>query len=139
MGDRVIRRSIGIGCRLAVWPSRRLAVFISTPRLLDSSTPLSPRPEDLLLPGRGLVKAVDGASFDIYAGKTLGIVGESGCGKSVTARSIMRIVDRPGKIVGGQILLRRDGNGSRSSASSIWSSSRRTARRCAPSAAARSR
>jgi peptide/nickel transport system ATP-binding protein len=62
----------------------------------------------------GLVKAVDGASFDVFAGRTLGIVGESGCGKSVTARSIMRIVDRPGRIVGGQILLRRDGkSGSR--------------------------
>ncbi len=61
----------------------------------------------------GLVKAVDGASFDVYAGKTLGIVGESGCGKSVTARSIMRIVDRPGKIVGGEILLRRDGKTAR--------------------------
>jgi len=57
----------------------------------------------------GLVKAVDGASFDVFPGKTLGIVGESGCGKSVTARSIMRIVDRPGRIVGGQILLQRDG------------------------------
>ncbi len=57
----------------------------------------------------GLVKAVDGASFDVFPGRTLGIVGESGCGKSVTARSIMRIVDRPGRIVGGQVLLRRDG------------------------------
>src|SRR5829696_9126310 len=57
----------------------------------------------------GLVKAVDGASFNVFEGKTLGIVGESGCGKSVTARSIMRIVDRPGRIVGGQILLQRDG------------------------------
>src|ERR671919_1899645 len=57
----------------------------------------------------GLVKAVDGASFDVFAGRTLGIVGESGCGKSVTARSILRIVDRPGRIVGGQILLRRAG------------------------------
>jgi oligopeptide/dipeptide ABC transporter ATP-binding protein len=56
----------------------------------------------------GVVKAVDGASFNVYAGKTLGIVGESGCGKSVTARSIMRIVDRPGRIVGGEVLLRRD-------------------------------
>src|SRR5215216_3219268 len=56
----------------------------------------------------GLVKAVDGASFDVFAGRTLGIVGESGCGKSVTARSIMRIVDRPGRIVGGQILLQRE-------------------------------
>ena len=40
-------------------------------------------------------------------GRTLGIVGESGCGKSVTARSILRIVDRPGRIVGGEIWLRR--------------------------------
>jgi oligopeptide/dipeptide ABC transporter ATP-binding protein len=55
----------------------------------------------------GTVKAVDGADLDVYAGKTLGIVGESGCGKSVTARSILRIVERPGRIVGGSILLRR--------------------------------
>src|ERR1700722_3602074 len=55
----------------------------------------------------GVVKAVDGASFDLYSGRTLGIVGESGCGKSVTARSILRIVERPGRIVGGEILLRR--------------------------------
>lgn len=52
----------------------------------------------------GTIKAVDGASFDVQAGKTLGIVGESGCGKSVTARSILRIVERPGRIVEGQIL-----------------------------------
>ena len=42
------------------------------------------------------------SSFDLYAGRTLGIVGESGCGKSVTARSILRIVERPGRIVGGR-------------------------------------
>ncbi|MBI2560898.1 MAG: ABC transporter ATP-binding protein [candidate division NC10 bacterium] len=60
----------------------------------------------------GTVRAVDGASFDVPRRKTLGIVGESGCGKSVTARSILRIVERPGRIVGGSILLRRDaGNG----------------------------
>ena len=57
----------------------------------------------------GVVKAVDGATFDLYAGKTLGIVGESGCGKSVTAQSILRIVDQPGRIVGGEIILRRAG------------------------------
>jgi oligopeptide/dipeptide ABC transporter ATP-binding protein len=54
----------------------------------------------------GVVKAVDGVSFDLYPGQTLGIVGESGCGKSVTARSILRIVERPGRIVSGEILLR---------------------------------
>src|SRR5881397_2385813 len=55
----------------------------------------------------GTVKAVDGVSFDLYPGATLGIVGESGCGKSVTARSILRIVDRPGRIVDGEIHFRR--------------------------------
>jgi oligopeptide/dipeptide ABC transporter ATP-binding protein len=57
----------------------------------------------------GMVKAVDGASFDVYPRKTVGIVGESGCGKSVTARSILRIVERPGRIVSGRIVLQRDG------------------------------
>ena len=56
----------------------------------------------------GTTKAVDGASFDVAPGKTLGIVGESGCGKSVTAQTILRIVDRPGRIVGGEILLTRE-------------------------------
>jgi len=55
----------------------------------------------------GTTKAVDGASFDVAPGKTLGIVGESGCGKSVTAQSILRIVDRPGRIVAGEIILTR--------------------------------
>ena len=54
----------------------------------------------------GTVKAVDGVSFDLYPGRTLGIVGESGCGKSMTARSILRIIDRPGRIVAGEILFR---------------------------------
>ncbi len=55
----------------------------------------------------GTTKAVDGASFDVFPGKTLGIVGESGCGKSVTAQSILRIVDHPGRIVEGEIVLTR--------------------------------
>ncbi len=55
----------------------------------------------------GITRAVDGASFDVHPGRTLGIVGETGCGKSVMARSILRIVERPGRIVGGEILLRR--------------------------------
>jgi oligopeptide/dipeptide ABC transporter ATP-binding protein len=55
---------------------------------------------------RGIVKAVDGVTFEIDKGKVLGVVGESASGKSVTAHSIMRLVpDPPGKIVGGQILL----------------------------------
>jgi ABC-type dipeptide/oligopeptide/nickel transport system ATPase component len=59
----------------------------------------------------GTTKAVDGASFDVYPGQTLGIVGESGCGKSVTAQSILRIVERPGRIVGGEIVwTRTDGS-----------------------------
>ena len=55
----------------------------------------------------GVVKAVDGVSFDVHAGKIFGIVGESGCGKSITVKSILRIVEDPGKIVQGRILLRR--------------------------------
>ena len=55
----------------------------------------------------GTVKAVDGVTFDLLPGGTLGIVGESGCGKSVTARSILGIVDRPGRIVEGEIRFRR--------------------------------
>jgi len=55
----------------------------------------------------GTVKAVDGVSFEMAPGATLGIVGESGCGKSITARSIMRIVDRPGRIVEGEVYFRR--------------------------------
>jgi len=52
----------------------------------------------------GELRAVDGVSYDIHAGKTLAVVGESGCGKSVTALSILRLIpDPPGKIVGGQI------------------------------------
>jgi len=55
----------------------------------------------------GVVKAVDGADFQIQRGGTVCLVGESGCGKSVTARSMLQIVDRPGRIVDGEILLHR--------------------------------
>jgi peptide/nickel transport system ATP-binding protein len=58
----------------------------------------------------GIFKAVDGVSFELKRGKTLCVVGESGSGKSVTARSILQIVDRPGRIEDGSIeLTRADG------------------------------
>ncbi len=55
----------------------------------------------------GVVKAVDGISFDVARGKTLCVVGESGSGKSVTARSILQIVDEPGRIVSGAMVMHR--------------------------------
>jgi peptide/nickel transport system ATP-binding protein/oligopeptide transport system ATP-binding protein len=51
----------------------------------------------------GLVRAVDGVSFYVDEGELLGLVGESGCGKSITALSLMRLIGAPGKIVGGEI------------------------------------
>jgi oligopeptide transport system ATP-binding protein len=53
----------------------------------------------------GLVRAVDGISYDLYEGETLGIVGESGCGKSVSALSLMNLIPNPpGKVVGGEVI-----------------------------------
>jgi peptide/nickel transport system ATP-binding protein/oligopeptide transport system ATP-binding protein len=52
----------------------------------------------------GIVRAVDGVSFEIPKGKTMGLVGESGCGKTVTALSILRLIDPAGSIVGGRIV-----------------------------------
>ena len=77
---------------------------------------MAPPPTETLLAVRGLktwfdtddgtLKAVDGVDFAVPPRTTLGLIGESGCGKSVTARSILRIVPRPGRIVGGEILFR---------------------------------
>src|SRR6266480_4515990 len=54
----------------------------------------------------GVVRAVDGVSYNVKSGETLGVVGESGCGKSVTALSILRLVaNPPGRIVGGSVRL----------------------------------
>jgi oligopeptide/dipeptide ABC transporter ATP-binding protein len=51
----------------------------------------------------GVVKAVDGVDFEVRRGEIFGLVGESGCGKSVTALSILRLIDKPGKIVDGKV------------------------------------
>jgi peptide/nickel transport system ATP-binding protein len=53
----------------------------------------------------GTTRALDGVSLDLHAGRVLGVVGESGCGKSLTARAILRLVDRPGRIVSGKVML----------------------------------
>ncbi len=79
--------------------------------------PLEPqRDSDYLLEVRGLraafftqagvVKAVDDVSFRMAAGEVLGLVGESGCGKSATALSLMRLLPPPGRIIGGEILFK---------------------------------
>ena len=54
----------------------------------------------------GTVKAVNDVSFYLDEGELLGLVGESGCGKSITALSVMRLIGKPGKIVGGEILFK---------------------------------
>ncbi len=59
----------------------------------------------------GVVRAVDGVSFDIPVGKTLGVLGESGCGKSVTGYAILQLINSPGRIVGGEVLFEREKNG----------------------------
>ena len=56
----------------------------------------------------GRVRAVDGVSFDVLPGQVVGIVGESGCGKSVTMKAILQIVEPPGRIVGGRIVFQTE-------------------------------
>ena len=53
----------------------------------------------------GIVKAVDGINLHVHREEVLGIVGETGCGKSVTVRSLLKLVPEPGQIVSGQVLL----------------------------------
>lgn len=57
---------------------------------------------------RGIVRAVEGVSFDLNKGESLCLVGESGCGKTATALSILRLIDLPGRIVGGQVLFHEE-------------------------------
>jgi oligopeptide/dipeptide ABC transporter ATP-binding protein len=81
-------------------------------RLVNKNTILSVR--DLkteFVMDEGTAKAVAGVSFDVDRGQVVGIVGESGCGKSVTIKSILGIVQKPGKVVAGEILFRSSPNG----------------------------
>ena len=57
----------------------------------------------------GVLKAVDGVTFTIHPEETLGLIGESGCGKSITAHSLLQLVPKPGKLVGGSLRLHRAG------------------------------
>ncbi len=57
----------------------------------------------------GTVKAVDDVSFDVHPGQVVGIVGESGCGKSATIKSVLRIIEKPGRISNGSILFHKPG------------------------------
>jgi len=59
----------------------------------------------------GVVRAVDDVSLSIHKGRTLGLVGESGCGKSVTAMSVIRLISPPGRIAGGRVVLHANGAG----------------------------
>lgn len=82
--------------------------------LFPSSDQLSQEPllrvEDLkayFFMDEGIVKAVDGVSFNVYPGQVVGIVGESGCGKSVTMKAVLQILEPTAKIVSGKVTLRR--------------------------------
>src|SRR3954453_12661118 len=55
----------------------------------------------------GTVRAVDGVSFNVFPGQVVGIVGESGCGKSVTMKAILQLIEPPGRIASGEILYRQ--------------------------------
>src|SRR6476469_8151597 len=94
--------------------------ILMTSRHLPEPASVAPVPDDTtlvsvrnlkthFLADEGTTRAVDGVSFDVSAGRTLGVVGESGCGKSITARSLLGIVSPPGRILAGEILLRREG------------------------------
>src|SRR5689334_15750255 len=56
----------------------------------------------------GMVRAVDGVSFDVFPRQVVGIVGESGCGKSVTMRAVLQLIDPPGRITAGEIIYRQN-------------------------------
>jgi len=57
----------------------------------------------------GVVKAINGVDLDVYEGEVLGLVGETGCGKTVTSRAITRLIPPPGRIERGEIFFRKNG------------------------------
>ena len=88
----------------------------------------------------GVIRALDGVDFTVERGKVLGIVGESGCGKSVTAQCILNMVPNPGGIVGGKIYYypQSDGDGGGRTEEVEITNCIRVAAECAASAAMRS-
>src|SRR6267154_830436 len=104
-------------CRLfsSFWLSISLAMGCAMPQIPMAEPVTSARHalsvRDLVVDfvqDTGAVRALDGVSLDLHAGRVLGVVGESGCGKSVTARAILRLIDRPGRIASGSVLLDPD-------------------------------
>ena len=73
------------------------------------------------------MRAVDGVSFDVFPGQVVGIVGESGCGKSVTMKAILQLVEPPGRITSGEILYRQRPAIAPRRTRSIWRGCRRAA------------
>ena len=73
------------------------------------------------------MRAVDGVSFDVFPGQVVGIVGESGCGKSVTMRAILQLIDPPGRITSGEILYRQGTSNRATRTRSTWCACRRAA------------
>src|SRR4051794_36500538 len=79
------------------------------PTATDNAAPLL-RVRDLHVSFKmdeGTVRAVDGLSFDVFPGQVVGIVGESGCGKSVTMKAILQLIEPPGRITNGEIRYRQ--------------------------------
>ena len=88
-------------------PARRLAARRAEPETAMTDPVLSVRNLRVEFPTRrGILTAIDGISFDIAPGEVLGVVGESGAGKSITGTAIIGLIEPPGRIAGGEVLLR---------------------------------